>query len=64
MTLRDHPLHFAELGMKIATDRTTWHMRCLVLAELLKAQGIDVEHVLRADRPALLEMLKDAPKAA
>ncbi len=49
---------FAANSMKIATGRTEWNLRAWVLAEMLKAQGIDVEHVLKADRAALLEMLK------
>lgn len=50
---------FAELAMKITSDRTTWTLRAWVLAELLKRHGIDAGFILRADKAELVKLLED-----
>lgn len=41
--------YYADLAMKITSNRATWTLRSWLLVEMLRAAGIDAEWVLTAD---------------
>lgn len=57
MSVAKHKDSFADTAMKVASSRTTWTLRALVLNELLKREGVNAEFVLTTDKNKLVELL-------
>lgn len=49
---------YAELAMKITSDRTLWMMRAFVLKNMLEKLGVDAEWVFDTSKEELEAMLK------
>lgn len=51
---------FGELGMQIASNKDRWMLRALIMAKMLNARGVDVEHILKeTDKAKIMRVLEE-----